>query len=524
MITELPQWQSLITHQHEMSKIHLRDLLQAEQTRFQQFSVNSCDLLLDYSKNHINAKTMILLQELAHAVKLAEQIAAIFTGKNVNFTENRAALHMAFRQPKEASIMVEGKNIIPLIQQSLEKIAVFSEQIRTQQWRGHNNDVITDIVNIGIGGSDLGPQLAIEALQFYQDTKLKIHFINNVDPISLKKLLSKLYPATTLFIISSKSFRTIETLKNAEAAIQWFHQTSDKAEKKKQHFIAITHHINKARELGIAEQNIFWIPEWVGGRFSIWSAIGLPLALSIGMENFRQFLQGGYLMDEHFRTTPFKRNMPVILGLLDIWYNNFFKFTSRAVLPYSDLLKKLPAYLQQAEMESLGKQVNAQGQLINYSTGQIIFGDVGTNAQHAFMQLIHQGTVIIPVDFIIPIKNISADNTHQKILIANALSQSKALAEGRIDQNPHKTLPGNRPSNTLLIPEQNPFYLGALLALYEHKIFVQSIIWQINAFDQWGVEFGKQLALDIFDNLNKKDISDYDCSTNGLIDYSKKYF
>jgi glucose-6-phosphate isomerase len=510
-ITLLPEWQALQDHQAEMADTHMRELFQRDPQRFQQFSFEAANLFLDYSKNRITTKTLDLLLRLADAVKLREQIEALFAGKPINQSEQRPALHMALRDP----------NHHPQIQSTLEKMANFAEQVRSGTWRGYSGQPISDIVNLGIGGSHLGPAMVVEALHAYADPRLRLHFVSNVDGATISQTLEYLNPATTLFIISSKSFSTIETLTNAQTAMQWLQQKAGNNVDLSHHFVAATERAEKATAFGIAATNIFPLWEWVGGRYSLWSAVGLPILLAIGNNNFQALLAGAHAMDQHFQTAAFKKNMPVIMGLLDVWYGNFWNAQARGVLPYADALKSLPAYLQQVHMESLGKQVTQSGEPIDYATGQIIFGQTGTDGQHSFHQLLHQGTALIPVDFVVPISQTL--EKHQRILLANALAQSKALMEGR-ELEPHKTLPGNRPSNTLLLPQLNPSNLGALLALYEHKVFVESIVWQINAFDQWGVEIGKQLANTILPYLSHTNsVEELDSSTTGLIEQYRKY-
>lgn len=536
-LTNLPEWQALVTHQQEVSKFHLRELFYADSQRFELFSLEAADLFLDYSKNCITAKTIELLCNLATASNLTLAIDAMFKGKTVNITENRPALHVALRNFNSPSLWVNTQNISSDIQIVLSKMAVFTEQVRSGNWRGYTDKPITDVVNVGIGGSDLGPAMVTEALTSYAMPALNLHFVSNIDGSYLQQTLEKLNPETTLVIISSKSFTTQETLTNAQSIRAWFRQQSGDNKNESLHFVAVTSNIAAAQSFGIVPNNIFPIWEWVGGRYSLWSAVGLPIALAVGMENFHELLAGAAKMDQHFCTAPLQQNMPVLLGLLSIWYNNFFAAPAQAILPYDQALRRLPAYLQQAEMESNGKSTTNKDLAVGYTTSPIIFGEPGTNAQHTFYQLLHQGTHLIPVDFIIPLQPHCLLGDHHAILFAHALSQSKAMMEGKTaleiiqemradghdDEEikrltPHKILPGNRPSNTLLFSKLTPRNLGALLALYEHKIFVQSVIWQINPFDQWGVEYGKQLAHSILANvLNCNHISAHDGSTNGLI-------
>lgn len=521
----------------------MRDLFQADTNRAEHFSLSAADLFLDYSKNRITAKTLELLCQLADATNLSEKINAMFDGAIVNDSEHRPALHSALRNLNNDAIVVNGENVMPSINQTLDAMAKLVTQIHTDDWRGFSNKTITDVVNLGIGGSDLGPAMATEALAPYAVSNLRLHFVSNLDGSHIAQTLNKLNPETTLFIVSSKSFTTIDTIANAETAKSWFKQNTNNASLDK-HFLAITCNQNKAVEFGINAENIFPIWEWIGGRYSLWSAIGLPIALVIGMDHFRELLAGAHAMDQHFRSAPFAQNMPVILGLLDIWYGNFFAAQAHAILPYDQSLNLLPAYLQQASMESNGKQVTQQGEPVDYTTGPVIFGTPGTNAQHTFFQLLHQGTYLVPVDFIVPATSHYPIGQHHATLFANCLSQSKALMQGKTAEQvleelqlagytkeaaqkllPHKVTPGNRPSNTIIFPKLTPQTLGALLALYEHKIFAQCAIWQINPFDQWSVELGKQLAATILPELNnEKNSSQQDSSTKNLITYYKSRY
>lgn len=486
-LTQHPQWQALIQHQQEIAAVHLRDLFHKDANRFAKFSLTAADLLFDFSKNHINEKSIQLLCELAEATQLQQHIEALFSGKIVNVTEQLPATHTALRD--------RSKNA-----PALAKMAEFCENI-------HQQNQITDVVNIGIGGSDLGAHLGINALAPYTTSKLRFHFVSSVDS-SIVQTLKKLTPANTLFIVSSKSFRTVETLANAKAALNWAGAT--------QNFIAITSKPDLAKAFGIAAENVFVIDDGVVGRYSMWSAMGLPIMLAIGVPNFTAMLAGAHAMDQHFRHTSLKENIPVVMGLLNVWYNNFFGTRARAILPYDQSLKLLIPYLQQAEMESTGKHITTENTIANYATGQIIFGDVGTNCQHSFCQLLHQGTQLIPVDFIVPMRSHYPAANQQAILVANAFAQSQALAEGLIETELHKMSMGNRPSNMLLLEQLTPQTFGALMALYEHKIFVQSVIWQINAFDQWGVELGKQLANKFLTEFESEN------TNNDLVSYYQK--
>lgn len=522
MITTLPQWQALKKHQQEIASVPLRDLVNNDPQRFKEFSISAANIIFDYSKNHINKTTLSLLLELAQACELKNHITALFSGEKINITEQRAALHIALRDIDNSSSRLYDPAIHDAVIKSLQKITAFVNAIHTGKYCGYSGKPITDIINIGIGGSDLGPAMVTHALTPYHPTNLRFHFISNLEDSHRINVLKQLNPETSLFIVSSKSLTTQETLINTQTIQQWFKQQT-KQQDLSQHFVAVTANEAKARELGINAENIFPVWDWVGGRYSLWSAIGLPIALAIGMEHFKQLLHGAHKMDQHFYQAPFSENMPVIAGLLDIWYYNFFHSTAHAILPYTDLLQSLPAYLQQAAMESNGKSVTCDNQSVDYATGPIIFGAPGTNGQHAFHQWLHQSQHLIPVDFIIPLQSFLADQTHHVMLVANAFAQSKALMDGKLDALPYKILPGNKPSNLLLFKQLTPATLGALLAFYEHKIFVQSAVWNINAFDQWGVEYGKQLANSILPALlNQKEVLDFDPVTDELIRIYRK--
>lgn len=528
-----PEWINLKKHHRAISKVHLRALFADTPNRFEAFSIEAAGLFLDYSKNPIVPETMQLLCELARARLLPEKIYALFKGKPLNSTENQAALHTALRDLTHTPIQLNQKNICIEIDETLEKMGIYAEKIQQKKWLGCTGLPITDIVNIGIGGSDLGPKMVYEALSAFKSPAINCHFVSNADSQNISNVLEILDPATTLFIISSKSFSTKETLLNAKYAQKWF---SEKAGNPQNHFLAVTASPQLAINLGIDPQHIFKLADFVGGRYSIWSAIGLPIALAMGIQHFKDFLAGAHEMDQHFISANLDRNMPVILALLGVWQINFFGSKTHAILPYCENLKKLPAYLQQAEMESNGKSVNHRGKPVHYDTCPVIWGEIGTNGQHAFHQLLHQGTQTVPADFILPLgKQITTE--HQDLLVSSCFSQSQALMQGKTEQEaydellasgvskkqaeqlaPHKTLIGNRPSNTLLFPELTPHSLGALLALYEHKIFVQSVIWDINSFDQWGVELGKQLADEILKMLKTNTLQEkLDDSTKNLI-------
>lgn len=536
-LEQLPEWVNLKKHHQMVSKTHLRDLFTNNPKRFEQLSVSAAGLLLDYSKNRIIPETIEKLCQLARACDLPEKISALFNGSPLNSTENQAALHMALRDFSQEPLYLDKSDIGQEVHQCFEKMTAFAEKIRQKTWLGCTGLPITDVVNIGIGGSDLGPKMACEALGAFKTNDVNLHFISNADTQNISRVLSRLQPATTLFIISSKSFCTKETLLNAKTAKQWFTDTFPAPHHAKNHFLAVTHAPHLAIEFGIPVEHIFKLWQWVGGRYSVWSAIGLPILFLIGTAHFKAFLAGAHAMDQHFLHANLEQNMPVILGLLGIWHVNFFGSKTHAILPYCEALKHLPAYLQQAEMESNGKSVTHGGKSIRYHTSPVIWGEIGTNGQHAFHQLLHQGTQLVPADFILPFSTASMLPEHQNLLVSSCLSQSQALMLGKTADEvyaellslgyskkrarqlaPHKVLPGNRSSNTIVLQALTPYSLGALLALYEHKIFVQSVIWNINCFDQWGVELGKQLADHILCEFNQEASSrTFDSSTEGLM-------
>lgn len=527
-------WQALKHHQLEMVPVQMKELFAANLERFNEFSLTLDDITIDYSKNRISHITMNLLRDLARAANLQQNIAAMFSGKIINHTENRAALHTALRNMTNRPIQIGEKNIMDEVNTQAKKMADFIQKFPQE------NSKITDIVNIGIGGSETGPRLLIEALAPYKKNNLNFHFISNLDGFALEDVLKKIKPHNTLFFISSKSFTTQETLTNAMIIRDWFKQTTQETDTWQKNFYAITACPPKAETFGIQPENIFSFSEGVGGRYSVWSSIGLPAALSIGLENFQSLLAGAHAMDEHFQKTAFEKNIPVILALIDIWYINFFESHAQAIIPYSQRLQLLPTYLQQLLMESNGKSIQNDDEKILYSTSPVIFGGVGTNSQHSFFQLLHQGTNFIPIDFILPLDAPPAYSQQQSMLFANAISQSKVLMEGKsantiteeLSDNanletknliPHRVLNGNHPSNTIILNQLNPYNLGSLIALYEHRTFVQSVIWQINAFDQWGVEEGKKMTDKILPALTKDNSqTNFDCSTNGLIDIYRR--
>jgi len=515
-----------------MAGIHLRDLFQADLGRFSKFSIRLGDLLLDYSKQRVTAETLKKLEKLAEEANLSVHIEALFSGEAINRSEGRAALHTVLRDPTPEPFMLNDRDIKADVHRVLDKMETFVENCRTGKHLGASGERIQHVISLGIGGSELGPRMALEALRAYKSTDIKIHFISNVDGLSLASLLNELPPAETLCVINSKTFTTPETLQNARSVYAWLKK--DLGEKLAfSHLVGVTANIAAAERFGILPDNIFEFWDFVGGRYSIWSSVGLPLAIAIGMGQFRAFLNGAHALDEHFRTAPFLENMPVLLGLLGIWDHNFWQCQTHAVIPYDDGLKKLPDYLQQLEMESNGKRVKQDGRVVNHQTAPVIWGGVGCNGQHAYMQLLHQGTQVIPVDFLLPAEGHADYPEQQQLLVASCLSQSKALMEGSLAEstlNANEPLAeakqclGNRPSNTLIYPKLTPAILGALIALYEHKVFVQGVLWEINSFDQWGVELGKKLVNKILPYLRDPNtISALDSSTEGLIQAIQKH-
>lgn len=541
-LTQLPAWQALQDHHLLMSQQSLRDLFEADPQRFEHFSLKFNDILLDYSKNQVSAETMQLLYELADSQNLRQWIERMFNGDPINHTEQRAALHTALRNRTQKPVLVAGHDVMPEVRKTLDRMKQVSDSVRNGGWKGFNKRPIIDVVNLGVGGSDLGPVMVTEALLPYGKPGLNVHFVSNVDSSHILDTLRKLNPETTLFIVSSKSFTTQDTLANARAARDWLLEVAPDSKAVSRHFIAISNNVEAAREFGIAEENIFKIWDWVGGRYSLWSAIGLSIAIYIGMDHFEQLLEGAHEMDEHFRTAPWHENLPVTLALIGIWYNNFFAAESYTILPYDQHLHRFPAYLQQADMESNGKNVDRDGQPVDYATGPILWGELGITGQHAFYQLLHQGTKLVPADFIVPFKSLNPVGEHQNILLANFFAQTEALMKGKTEAEvrreleieglseqdidrllPYKVFSGNKPTNTILFKELTPKTLGALVAMYEHKIFSQGVIWNINSFDQWGVELGKQLTKTIFQQLKQaKPVGNHDSSTNGLINHYLK--
>ncbi len=540
-ITDLPEWRALTTHHQQIAKHDMRDWFANDATRFAKMSLQVNEILLDYSKNRLTPETLTLLCKLAEASQLSQKIEAYFTGQAINTTEKRPVLHTALRNRSSEAVWVDGENIMPLIADNLEKMRQFTDAVRQETWLGCTGKPIRDVVNVGIGGSHLGPFSAVHALAEYTHPSIRCHFISNVDTAQIRDILQKVNPETTLFIVSSKTFTTIETLTNANTIKAWLqdHLANKGFEK---HFAAVTTATEKAVQFGVPREQIFPMWNWVGGRYSIWSAIGLPLALAIGMDQFLEFLRGAHEMDQHFRHADVSENMPVILGLLGIWYINFFDAPTQAIIPYSHPLTHFRAYLQQADMESNGKRISQQGAPVEYATGPIIWGEPGCDSQHSFHQLLHQSNHLTPVDFILVGNQKNDLAHHQDVLIGSGLSQAQALLQGKSYQQAlselldegvkedeakqlahHKVIPGNRPSNILFLQSLTPYNLGALIALYEHKIFVQGAIWDINSFDQWGVELGKQLLPKILADLkNPQNQTVYDASTQGLIHHYKK--
>ncbi|GAB3513944.1 glucose-6-phosphate isomerase [Emticicia fontis] len=538
--TQTPAFKKLKSHYKTISKKQLKDLFAEDKNRFKKYSLKFNDILVDYSKNNINGRTISYLIELAQECNLSEAIEQMYTGAKINQTENRAVLHVALRNRSNNPILVDGNDVMPEVNEVLAKMKDFSEKVNSGSWKGYTNKTITDIVNIGIGGSDLGPVMATEALKPYAK-KLKVHFVSNVDGTHIAETLKKVSPETTLFMIASKTFTTQETMANAHSARDWFLKTAVDSEFVKKHFVAISTNQKEVEKFGIDPANMFGFWDWVGGRYSLWSAIGLSIACYIGFENFEALLSGAHEMDNHFRTTPFEKNIPVILALLGVWYNNFYGAESHAILPYDQYMHRFAAYFQQGDMESNGKYVDRKGDQVNYQTGPIIWGEPGTNGQHAFYQLIHQGTKLIPADFIAPAISHNPLGDHHKMLLSNFFAQTEALMNGKTSEEvikelagksqeeidkiaPYKVFQGNRPTNSILVKKITPKSLGSLIAAYEHKIFVQGIIWNIFSFDQWGVELGKQLANKIYPELQDDTIiNSHDTSTNGLINQYKKW-
>ncbi len=539
---DLPAWQALQKHQREIADVHMRDLFASDPQRFERFSLRMGDILFDYSKNRITEETMSLLLDLARQANVRQKIEAMFTGEKYNNTEKRAVLHVALRNRSNRPILVDGVDVMPEVNRVLAHMRTFTEDVRSGAWTGYTGKAITDVVNVGIGGSDLGPKMVCEALKPYGKPGLRVHFVSNVDSTDMVEVLKLVNPETVLFLVASKTFTTQETMTNAGTARDWFLEAAKDEAAVAKHFAAMSTNTAAVAKFGIDPKNMFEFWDWVGGRYSLWSAIGLSIALYLGMDNFEALLGGAHAVDEHFRTTPFEKNVPVIMGLLGIWYNNFFGAQSQAILPYDQYLMYFSSYFQQGDMESNGKGVTRDAERISdYSTGPIIWGQPGTNGQHAFYQLIHQGTKLIPCDFLAAAQSHNPRGDHHPILLSNYLAQTEALMKGKTTGEAraelvaegksgpemeklaiHKTFLGNRPTNSFLYPKLTPSVLGTLIALYEHKIFTQGAIWDVNSFDQWGVELGKQLAKVILPELKADgEVHTHDASTNGLINAIK---
>ena len=540
-LTHCDAWRALTDHYYEIGERHMRDWFAQDPQRFDRFSLRFEDILLDYSKNRITAETLGLLLDLARERDVPGWIGRLFAGEKINSTEDRAVLHIALRNRSDRPIRVDGEDVMPAVNAVLEKMRAFTGLVRGGTWKGFSGQPIRDVVNIGIGGSDLGPLMVTEALKPYGSDALRVHFVSNIDGSHIAETLKRLDPATTLFIVASKTFTTQETLTNAQTARAWLLADAGDESAVARHFVALSTNTEAVRAFGIDPVNMFEFWDWVGGRYSLWSAIGLSIALYIGMDAFEELLAGAHALDEHFRTAPLDRNLPVILGLLGVWYVNFFDAETHAILPYDQYLHRFPAYFQQGDMESNGKRVTRDGVHVDYHTGPVIWGEPGTNGQHAFYQLIHQGTRLVPADLLAAAESHNPLGEHHRILLANFFAQGEALMRGKTEAEaraeleaqglsgaalerllPHKVFPGNRPTNSILYRKLTPRTLGSLIALYEHKIFVQGVIWGINSYDQWGVELGKQLARAILPELAAPGAATgHDASTRGLINYCK---
>lgn len=540
--TQTESWHALKTHFQEIRYERMDTWFHADPRRFETFSIRFEDILVDYSKNRITEQTLQLLYQLAAEVQLDQAIQQMFRGDPINETENRAVLHVALRNRDNHPIKVDGKDVMPAVNAVLNQMRLFSQKVRTGEWRGYSGKTIENIVNIGIGGSDLGPRMVTACLKPYAQPGLSVHFVSNVDGSHISETLDVLDPETTLFLIASKTFTTQETMINADSARQWFLQKAGHEKHIARHFAAISTNQPAVEQFGIDPRNMFQFWDWVGGRYSLWSAIGLPIACTIGFENFEKLLAGAHAMDHHFRSSPFPENIPVILALIGIWYNNFFEAETEAILPYDQYMHRFPAYFQQGNMESNGKTIDRNSQPVTYQTGPIIWGEPGTNGQHAFYQLIHQGAKLVPADFIAPAISHNPLGDHHDILLSNFFAQTEALMNGKTRDEaaaemrsagqseadiqrlaPHRMFEGNRPCNSILLKQVTPYNLGSLIAMYEHKIFVQGVVWNIFSFDQWGVELGKQLAHKILPELQgKKSVGKHDSSTNGLINTYKQ--
>ncbi|MGD9235923.1 MAG: glucose-6-phosphate isomerase [Desulfobacterales bacterium] len=540
--TTTKSWQNLRRHYEKIKDLHMRDLFAEDPRRFEKMSIHFNNMIVDYSKNRITEETLKLLITLAEECELGNAIESLFTGRRINETEDRAVLHTALRNRDNTPVVIDGRDVMPEVNRVLNQMQDFSGRIISGDWQGYTGKKISDIVNIGIGGSDLGPLMVTETLRPYAQKDIRVHFVSNVDGTHLTETLRFLNPQNTLFLIASKTFTTQETMTNAFSARSWFLKAAGDQQHIARHFVAVSTNSEAVEKFGIDRENMFVFWDWVGGRYSLWSAIGLSIACFIGYENFVGLLQGAFEMDQHFKSAPFDQNIPVILALLGVWYNNFFGAQTEAILPYDQYLHRFPAYFQQGNMESNGKSVDRKGQKVNYQTGPIIWGEPGTNGQHAFYQLIHQGTKLIPADFLAPAISHNPIGEHHRILLSNFFAQTEALLNGKSKKEviaelkkddksdkeieklwPHKVFEGNRPTNSVLFKKLTPRVLGRLIAMYEHKIFVQGVIWNIFSFDQWGVELGKQLANKILPELkDDRPVDAHDSSTNGLINTYKK--
>lgn len=539
-INHSPIWARLHQHQRATRFMQMRELFHADPQRFKRFSLQLDGLLLDYSKNRITERTLELLIDLAHEAELPAWMARMRQGERINVSEKRSVLHTALRLPPQESLLLDGEDVVPAVHEVLQRMRVFTDKVRSGQWLGYTGQPIRAVVNLGIGGSDLGPLVVQEALAAYSHPDLTVHFVSNVDGQHIARTLQQLDPATTLFVIASKSFTTPETLLNAEAAKAWFLRSASQADIAR-HFVAVSTNAAAVSAFGIDTEHMFGFWDWVGGRYSVWSAIGLSVMLSIGYDNFREFLDGGYAMDQHFFSAPLDGNIPVLLALIGIWYNTFYQAHTHAIMPYDHGLRRLPAHIQQLDMESNGKRVGRFGEPLDFDTGPVIWGEEGANSQHAFFQLLHQGTRLVPCDFIVPMNSHYGLEQQHRVLVANCFAQSEALMRGKSEAEvmaelpdlpgeeldmllPQKLFPGNQPSNTIALEKVTPYNLGMLMAMYEHKVFVQGVIWGINSFDQWGVEYGKQLARRILPELDAAAVSsaEHDSSTLGLIRHFRK--
>ena len=535
-------WKALTDHHAIMKHRQMIDMFRKDPGRFSRFSLRFGDILLDYSKNIIDSETISLLLRLAEETDVPDAIEKMFSGDRINETEDRAVLHVALRNRSNTPIHVNGKDVMPEVNAVLKQIETFSDRVISGQWKGYTGKAVSDIVNIGIGGSDLGPVMVTEALKPYAVPHIRTHFVSNIDATHITETLKDLSPETTLFMIASKTFTTQETMTNSHTARQWFLASAKDEAYVKNHFVALSTNEEEVKRFGISPENMFVFWDWVGGRYSLWSAIGLSIACSVGFQNFIELLEGGHAMDRHFRETPFENNIPVLLALIGIWYNNFYKAETHAVLPYDQYMHRFAAYFQQGDMESNGKHIDRNGTEVSWQTGPVIWGEPGTNGQHAFYQLIHQGTKLIPCDFIAPAISHNPAGDHHRILLSNFFAQTEALMKGKTEQEvftelraagkskeeieklmPYKIFKGNRPTNSILLKKLTPRTLGSLIAMYEHKIFVQGVIWNIFSFDQWGVELGKQLANRVLPEIaDDKPVTSHDSSTNGLINAYKE--